>query len=692
MHRRSTSGRILRPVRALLAPVLALLALSCDGSPSDSGKGGGSQRTPASLRLSAADVALSDGDTVRLRAAVLDQAGQAYASPPAGVTLSWSSGNGAVATVADGLVTGLRRGQTYVYVHSGALRDSARVAVRAAARTLQYVKGSAQTGAAGGLLADTLVVRALDRDGEAVEGVPVEFAVVSGGGSAVAAAPATDAQGYARARWTLGPQAGENVLEARAAGLAGAPVRFTATGGAGVATRLEKVSGDGQSATAGRQLANPFTVKVTDAAGNPVSGVAVSWLVTAGGGTVTPAVGTSDAAGLARATLTLGIGAGANRVTAAGAGASVEFTATATAAPAPALEFASVHAGTSYTCALTPDGRAYCWGRDVVGQLGTGVNGNVSTPAAVAGGNRYVALSAGLYQTCARTADGSAHCWGAVPWVRSGSYSPVQVPSGLSWKAVAAGTDRHACGLSAQSAAFCWGPNTMGELGDGTTAARTTPTAVSTPLRFDSISSGYWHTCAVTTDRAAWCWGRGDANHLGETPSASCPLGSASYACSPVPVKVGGGHRFVAVVTGTSFSCGQREGDGTAWCWGRGTSGALGSGVTQSAVPVQVSGGYSFVQISAGSEHACGITADGTAYCWGENGNGQLGNGTLTSAAAPVRVSGGHKFRQVSAGGSHTCGITTGRITLCWGSADDGQIGDGRTGPYRTQPTGVAGQ
>jgi alpha-tubulin suppressor-like RCC1 family protein len=691
MHRRSTSGRLLRPGRTLLAPVLALLALSCDGSPSDSG-GGGSLRTPASLRLSAAEVALGDGDTVRLRAAVLDQAGQAYATPPAGVTLSWSSGNGGVASVADGLVTGVRRGQTYVYVQSGSLRDSTRVAVRAAARTLQQVKGSGQTGAAGGLLADTLVVRALDRNGEAVEGVAVEFAVVSGGGSAISAAPATDAQGYARARWTLGPQAGENVLEARAAGFAGSPVRFTAAGGAGVATRLERVSGDGQSAVAGRQLASPFTVRATDAAGNPVSGVAVSWLVTAGGGSVTPAVGTSDAAGLARATLTLGTTAGANRVTAAGAGAGVEFTATGTAAPAPALEFASVHAGTGYTCALTPEGKAYCWGGNLFGQLGTGVTGNSSTPVAVAGGNRYVALSAGYYQTCARTADGGAHCWGAVPWVRSGSDSPVQVPGGQGWKAVAAGTERHACGLSAQSAAFCWGSNSMGELGDGTTAARTTPTAVSTALRFDSISSGYWHTCAVTTDRAAWCWGRGDANHLGDVPATTCPLGSAAYACSPVPVKVGGGHRFVAVVTGTSFSCGLREGDGTAWCWGRGTSGALGSGVTQSALPVQVSGGYSFLQISAGREHACGVMADGTAYCWGENGSGQLGNGTLASAPAPVRVAGGHRFRQVSAGGFHSCGITTGRTTLCWGSADDGQIGDGRTGAYRTQPTEVAGQ
>ena len=68
--------------------------------------------------------------------------------------------------------------------------------------------------------------------------------------------------------------------------------------------------------------------------------------------------------------------------------------------------------------------------------------------------------------------------------------------------------DKFSCGLEADGTAWCWGLNDKGQLGDGTTTVRTTPTRVATSAKFTTIASGYAHTCALTIDGSAWCWGQ----------------------------------------------------------------------------------------------------------------------------------------------------------------------------------------
>jgi hypothetical protein len=107
--------------------------------------------------------------------------------------------------------------------------------------------------------------------------------------------------------------------------------------GTGPAVNLVLVSGNGQTGTAGQPLASPFTVQVTDAGGNPVSGVTVTFVVTAGGGTLSAGQVVTNAAGMASSTLTLGAAAGLNTVTAASGtltGSPVTFTATTATGPA----------------------------------------------------------------------------------------------------------------------------------------------------------------------------------------------------------------------------------------------------------------------------------------------------------------------------------------------------------------------
>ena len=110
---------------------------------------------------------------------------------------------------------------------------------------------------------------------------------------------------------------------------------FTATGTAGTASQLNKVSGDNQSGPVGSALASPFVVNVLDANDNPVQGTTVDFAVTQGGGALSVASGVTDATGQAQVTLTLGTTAGQNQATATVTGlGTVTFTATGTGTPA----------------------------------------------------------------------------------------------------------------------------------------------------------------------------------------------------------------------------------------------------------------------------------------------------------------------------------------------------------------------
>jgi adhesin/invasin len=142
--------------------------------------------------------------------------------------------------------------------------------------------------------APSVVVR--DLAGNPVPGIVVTFGVTAGGGTVTGSPATTNAQGIATAAsWTLGATAGTNIVVASAAGLPS--VTFTATGTAGDAANVVAVSGNNQVAVVGTALVTRPTVRVTDASGNPVSGATVTFAVSGGGGTISGATQTTDAAG-----------------------------------------------------------------------------------------------------------------------------------------------------------------------------------------------------------------------------------------------------------------------------------------------------------------------------------------------------------------------------------------------------------
>jgi len=354
------------------------------------------------------------------------------------------------------------------------------------------------------------------------------------------------------------------------------------------------------------------------------------------------------------------------------------------------LQFAAVSAGSSSTCGVTTRGAAYCWGGNTSGALVNGtVNGASTIPVPVSGGLTFATVSVGESHACAVTTAGTAYCWGANYGGELGngtttsSATPVLVSGGLAFTSVSAGY-LHTCGLTTGGTAYCWGTNDYGESGADTTATViTTPAPVSGGLTFAQVSAGARHTCGVTIRGAAYCWGLNASGELGNgttTGPQQCSLPSGfSSPCSRIPVAVADDVSFARVNGGFDVTCAVAT-NGAAYCWGYNGAGALGNGTTaDSPIPAQVSGGLTFATVSPGfgEFHSCGLTTGGAAYCWGDNYSGELGTGTSTSSTTPVLVSGGLTFAQVSAGYRHTCGVTTEGVAYCWGDNYWGALGIG---------------
>lgn len=229
--------------------------------------------------------------------------------------------------------------------------------------------------------------------------------------------------------------------------------------------------------------------------------------------------------------------------------------------------------------------------------------------------------------------------------------------------------DWHTCALTLEGLPYCWGQNTNGEFGNGTTVGSSLPQRAA-PGPYRDITAGTAHTCALTEEGRVDCWGLG----------------------VPTPTPVVGGP-YSTVVTGAHHTC-ALDMEGRAYCWGDNGYAQLGDGTRQSRVaPTAVLGNLRYSSIVAGALHTCGITLDGRAYCWGRGEGGQLGTGQWPIiATAPVAVVGGLSFVQLSAGGDHTCGLTAGGVGYCWGDQrDEGRLGVGIAQAVIPTPTPIAG-
>ena len=360
--------------------------------------------------------------------------------------------------------------------------------------------------------------------------------------------------------------------------------------------------------------------------------------------------------------------------------------------------------GEYFGCRLSNSGAASCWGSNVSGQLGNpsasgpeycATHPCSTTPISVRGGRTFVAISSAGAGSCGLGTDGAAFCWGGnwVGQLGNGSTAdtsvPVAVSGGLTFASLSAGND-HACGVTRGGGIlYCWGARHWLIGNVDTAGADRAPVAIGGGLAVSAVSAGYDHNCAVTSGGAIYCWGSNFAGQLG--------TGDTVNRQGPTPVL--GGLTFTAVSAGFSHTCGLAAG-GSAYCWGDNQYGELGDGDTTGyrLTPVPVAGGLTFTSISAGFDVTCGLTSTGAALCWGVNALGLLGNGTTSGpqscngvacGSMPIAVVGGHTFVALSTRNS-TCALTADGAVYCWGVNDQGQLGDGSTS-NRQSPVRVAG-
>jgi alpha-tubulin suppressor-like RCC1 family protein len=367
-------------------------------------------------------------------------------------------------------------------------------------------------------------------------------------------------------------------------------------------------------------------------------------------------------------------------LSASGAATSTSATTTATA----------VAVGADHTCALTSVGGVKCWGDNYHGGLGDGTATDRYTPVDVSGLRRGVqAIATGDYFSCALTEVGGVKCWGFNRFGQLGDgttrdrHTPVAVSGLDSGVAAIAAGSAHACALTSAGAVRCWGYNGLGALGDGTTTSRRTPVDVTgLSSGVTGITAGLDYTCALTSPGGVECWGDNSFGKLGD--------GTTTDRYTPVDV-VGltSGAAAVSASDARGHTCALTTTGGVE-CWGNNTFGELGDGTAKSRyTPVGVPGLASgAVAVSAGGFYTCAVTSAEGVACWGDNSDGALGDGTTTDRSTSADVSRLTGVAAVAAGLSHTCAVTSSGGVRCWGNNAFGELGDG-TASDRLSPSKV---
>lgn len=333
---------------------------------------------------------------------------------------------------------------------------------------------------------------------------------------------------------------------------------------------------------------------------------------------------------------------------------------------------AQVVAGAEHTCARMLDGAVYCWGRANSGELGVLPLG-------------YRCSAGGLMYYCSNTP-------------RLLDLEPAS--------ALGAGNS-HTC-ASTTAGAFCWGTNTHGGFGDGTTAGSTLPSAVTQRDGATLLEGGVYHMCSLEGTTLV-CAGQNIAGEVGD--------GSGVQQTTAVPVNAS----TASLSLGDYTSC-AASAQGELACWGRNMHAQIDATVQNKVTPTPVTYVSDVAQVATGRDHICAVRTDDTAVCWGNNTYGQLGNGLIATYSGvvavavsavreivvsrhhgcvrdgsgavscfgegytpmPTQIALARPAISLAAGAGHDCAITDDFQLWCWGNQDSGQLGNGVNANLRT--------
>jgi len=345
------------------------------------------------------------------------------------------------------------------------------------------------------------------------------------------------------------------------------------------------------------------------------------------------------------------------------------------------VDWVSVSGGGNHTIALKANGSLWTWGRNVAGELGNGSNTNRNVPTRVGTANDWARIYGGGFNTFAQKTDGSLWATGLNYYGQLGDYTTtnrnsfVQVGTATDWAFVAPGPnstlalktngtlwslgtthtqigtdtwmaiasgDNHSVGIKSDGTLWAWGQNNKGQLGDGTTVARSAPTQIGTANDWVKVSAGYEHTMALKQDGTLWSWGESGYGQLGIGPAAD----------QHSPVQVGTATNWAKIITSENHNKAWKS-DGTLWAWGENTYGQLGTssgGNAPGQLPCAASPAFTCSPavsiVASGSATICSGTAlsftaypvnGGSApvYQWKQNGT-TVGTGSTTFSTASL--------------------------------------------------------
>ncbi len=288
-------------------------------------------------------------------------------------------------------------------------------------------------------------------------------------------------------------------------------------------------------------------------------------------------------------------------------------------------------------------------------------------------------ISSGQYHNLALTEDGKLYGWGVnfmtiydFPYqglLGIGSSpafvsNPIQIGTDT-WKTVSAGSV-HSLAIKSDGTLWAWGRNSEGQLGDGTTVAKSIPVLISSD-NWKAISAGGNHSLAIKSDGTLWAWGSNWTGQVGIGTEGTFQL---------LPVKIST-DTWKAISAGDNHSLAIKS-DGTLWAWGWNGMGQIGDGTSQDNrdTPKKI-GTDTWSSIEAGSYHNLAIKTDGTLWAWGDNSVGQVGQTTnIRTTPWQVPVDG---VKIAAAGASSSYVVKNDGTLWAWGANDRGNLGDGTT-------------
>jgi uncharacterized repeat protein (TIGR02543 family) len=372
--------------------------------------------------------------------------------------------------------------------------------------------------------------------------------------------------------------------------------------------------------------------------------------------------------------------------------------------------FQHLSGGVVHSFGMTTSGELYAWGSNELGQLGDGTTANKSIPTLISfeglqSGETIRDVFAGQYHTFVVTSNGRVYAWGFNNYgqlgdgtlVDNSTPTLISFPVGETIRNVVADQD-HSLAVTTTGRVYSWGRNNFGQLGDNTLADNSTPTLISFPggETIRNVAAGIGHSLAVTTTGQVYAWGSNLYGQLGD--------GTTANKSTPTLISFNGlnnlndGETMRDVVAGGEYSHAVTT-NGRVYSWGSNNRGQLGDGtsgtsqnqnIANKSTPTLISfdgpnglnDGETIKNVDIGALHSVAVTTTGRAFGWGANSFNQLGDGTTVNKSSPTLISftgleGGETIRNVYLGNGHSLVVTTNNRLYAWGLNNSGQLGDG---------------